>query len=78
MFSHKSRVVTRDPRVVVAMWRDTELYLCESNALSPYWPVNGVQCARYDDWVQWAVLADYNVVWAPIDEQISQGIIILI
>jgi len=57
---------------VVAMWRDEDLYLCESNALSPYWPVNGVQCALYDDWIQWAVLAGYNVVWAPIDEQISQ------
>ena len=65
--------MTRDTRAVVAMWRDHDMYLCESNAVSPYWPVNGVQCAQYDDWIHWAVLADYNVVWAPIDEQISQG-----
>ena len=33
---------------VVALWRDQELFLCESNAKTPYWPVNGVQVSC--DW----------------------------
>jgi len=58
---------------VVAMWRDLELYLCESNAFSPYWPVNGVQCNRYEEWTQYALGADYNVVWAPMEQSINDG-----
>ena len=57
----------------VALWRDEDLYMCESNAKSPYWPVNGVQCNSFDDWIMYASLADYNYVWAPVDESISRG-----
>ena len=59
--------------LVVAMWREQELYLCESNAFSPYWPVNGVQCNKYEEWTQYALGADYNVVWAPMEQSISDG-----
>ena len=31
----------------VAMWKDTELFVCESNAKSGYWPINGIQCNKY-------------------------------
>ena len=26
--------------------------ICESNALSPYWPTNGIQCNPYLDWLE--------------------------
>ena len=31
----------------VAMWKDGELFVCESNAKSGYWPINGIQCNKY-------------------------------
>ena len=31
----------------VAMWKDSELFVCESNAKSGYWPINGIQCNKY-------------------------------
>ena len=56
----------------VALWRGLELLICESNAKSPYWPVNGVQCTLYERWLELAAAADYNLVWAPLDRQLSQ------
>ena len=51
----------------VALWRDDQLFICESNAKSAYWPVNGVQCNSYNDWVGYAADNGYNVVWVPLD-----------
>ena len=31
----------------VAMWNEDELFICESNAKSGYWPINGIQCNPY-------------------------------
>ena len=31
---------------------NVSLQICESNALSPYWPTNGVQCNAYSDWLE--------------------------
>ena len=56
----------------VALWRGLQLYICESNAHSPYWPVNGVQCNLYRHWLDLAQAADYNLVWAPLDRKISE------
>ena len=51
----------------VALWRDGNLQvgvnslkfnqsvfsqICESNAFSPYWPTNGIQCNPYLDWLE--------------------------
>ena len=58
----------------VAMWREGRLEVCESNALTPYWPVNGVQCNAWSNWTQFALAADYNVVWAPLEPELSQGL----
>ena len=59
--------------VGMAMWRDEELFICESNALSPYWPVNGIQCNPYDDWMEYGRLNGYNVVWAPLSRNLADG-----
>ena len=67
--------VTRDtcPASAVAMRRQGRLEVCESNALTPYWPVNGVQCNPWTNWTQYALAADYNVVWAPLKPEISRS-----
>ena len=31
----------------VALWREEELLVCESNAATPYWPDNGIQCCPW-------------------------------
>jgi len=55
----------------VALWRDGTLHICESNALSPYWPINGIQCNPYLDWLEFGRLAGYNTVWAPLSAERS-------
>ena len=40
--------------------------MCESNAKSPYWPVNGIQCNTFEDWMEYGRLNDYNAVWVPL------------
>ena len=47
-----------------------QLYLCESNAKSPYWPINGIQCNSYEDWMEQGRQNGYNVVWAPLDRKL--------
>lgn len=48
-----------------------QLFLCESNALSPYWPTNGIQCNTYEDWMEQGRNNGYNVVWVPLDRQLA-------
>ena len=55
----------------IALWKENQLYLCESNAKSPYWPINGIQCNTYDDWMEFGRRNGYNVVWAPLDRDLS-------
>ena len=55
----------------IALWRDDQLFLCESNAKSPYWPVNGIQCNTYDDWMEYGRRNGYNVVWAPLNRELA-------
>ena len=44
--------------------------MCESNAKSPYWPVNGIQCNTFEDWMEFGRKNGYNVVWAPLDRNL--------
>lgn len=54
----------------VALWIDGELYICESTAVSSYWPVNGIQKTPYKEWLKLAEQAGYNVVHAPLNEAV--------
>jgi len=58
----------------VALWKDDELFICESNALSPYWPVNGIQCTPYHDWLEYGADNGYNTVWAPLEKDKSDAL----
>ncbi|XP_023336294.1 uncharacterized protein LOC111707424 isoform X2 [Eurytemora carolleeae] len=55
----------------IALWRNETLYICESNAKSAYWPVNGIQCNLYKDWIEYGRRNGYNVVWVPLKEEIK-------
>lgn len=45
----------------IALWIDGELYVCESTIKSKYWPTNGVQKTPWDQWLDQAEKASYNV-----------------
>jgi hypothetical protein len=45
---------------------DGQMHICESTAKDSYWPVNGIQCTPYAQWVDQALAAGYNVVHAPL------------
>lgn len=45
----------------IALWIDGELYVCESTMKSKYWPTDGVQKTPWDQWIDQAEKADYNV-----------------
>ena len=49
-----------------------QLFLCESNAKSPYWPVNGIQCTPWDTWMEYGKANGYNAVWAPLKRNLTQ------
>ena len=59
--------------VAMAVWKEDELLMCESNALSPYWPVNGIQCNTYEDWMEYGRRNGYNVVWAPLSRDLTES-----
>jgi len=40
--------------------------VCESTVKNSYWDRDGVQCNLYDDWVEAAYRAGYQVVWSPL------------
>jgi len=48
---------------------DGQKIVCESQT-AVYWPRDGVQCNPWDQWVQWALDAEYNVVVMPLDPAI--------
>ena len=52
----------------VCSWIDDELYVLESQD-GWYWPKKGIQRNKWDDWVQWAHNADFNVALLPIREE---------
>lgn len=42
------------------------LFICESNAAGAYWPVNGIQCNSWSQWLEYAEAAQLNVVLLPL------------
>ena len=52
----------------VFTWMDGELYVVESQD-GWYWPRRGVQKNKWEDWIQWAYNADFNVVILPLKEE---------
>ena len=52
----------------VCSWIDDELYVLESQD-GWYWPKKGIQRNKWDDWIQWAHNADFNVALLPIREE---------
>ena len=52
----------------ICSWMDGELYVFEAQA-ALYWPRNGIQKNKFDDWVQWAHNADFNAVLLPLREE---------
>lgn len=60
---------------VEAVWdhRDgkSDLYICESQD-SWYWPHGkGLQCNIYEDWMQWAQNAGFNVAHLPLSKEVA-------
>ena len=58
----------RSGHSVVCTWIDDELYIVESQS-GWYWPRSGIQKNKFDDWIQWAHNADFNVAWLPLKEE---------
>ena len=52
----------------VCSWYGDELYVLESQD-GWYWPRHGIQKNKWDDWIQWAHNADFNVVLLPLKEE---------
>jgi hypothetical protein len=59
---------SRSAHSTMAMWRDGELYVIESQA-AWYWPRSGIQKNKWDDWIQWAQNADFNIALIPLKEE---------
>jgi len=56
----------------IALRMDGALHVCESTTNSMYWPVNGVQCTPWAQWIKQAHAADYNVVHLPLSPHFAQ------
>ena len=54
----------------IAMWdkTDGELYVTESQA-GWYWPRDGIQRNKWENWIKWVKNADMNVVLIPMKEE---------
>ena len=53
---------------VVCAWKDNELYVLEAQDAF-YWPRRGIQKNKWEDWIKWANLAEFNVVHLPLREE---------
>lgn len=58
----------RTGHTAVCSWIDNELYVLESQD-GWYWPTKGIQRTKWEQWVEWAYNADYNVVILPLREE---------
>lgn len=52
----------------VAAWIDGELYILESQD-GWYWPKRGIQRNKWEQWVEWAHNADFNVAFLPLKDE---------
>jgi len=50
----------------ITMRFNGELHVCESTVDSGYWPTNGVQKTPWNQWLQQAMAAEYQVVLSPL------------
>eukprot|EP01126_Amoeba_proteus_P047396 TRINITY_DN5401_c0_g1_i18.p1 TRINITY_DN5401_c0_g1~~TRINITY_DN5401_c0_g1_i18.p1 ORF type:complete len:504 (+),score=105.11 TRINITY_DN5401_c0_g1_i18:327-1838(+) len=57
----------------ILMWVNNELYVCESTTSSAYWPNNGIQMTPFDEWMDLAEKANYNVVHLPLDTKVADS-----
>jgi len=55
----------------IAMWMDGVLNVCESTVKSAYWPTDGIQCHEWDEWMNLAQAASYNVVHLPLSDEMA-------
>jgi len=57
----------------VAFWSDIDgemdLYILESQA-GWYWPRDGIQMNKFDQWIQWADDASFNIVILPLKDEV--------
>ena len=58
----------RTGHTCVCSWMDGELYVLEAQD-AWYWPREGIQKNKWDDWIQWAYNADFNAVLLPLREE---------
>ena len=58
----------RSGHSAVCTWMNGELYVIESQD-GWYWPKSGIQRNKWEDWLQWAYLADFNVALLPLKEE---------
>jgi hypothetical protein len=52
----------------VCSWIDGELYVLESQD-GWYWPNAGIQRTKWEQWIEWAYNADFNVAILPLKEE---------
>ena len=52
----------------VCAWMDGELYVFESQS-GWYWPKENIQKTKWDEWIQYAYNADFNVILLPLREE---------
>lgn len=45
------------------------IHIAESTTKDSYWPTNGIQATPYKLWMQQALAAGYNTVWAPLSPE---------
>ena len=59
----------RSGHSAVCTWMDDgDLYVIESQD-GWYWPKSGIQRNKWEDWLQWAYIADFNVALLPLKEE---------
>ena len=67
----------RTGHVTIAVWKDDELYVCESTDASPfgsYWPPPyGIIHTPFDEWVQLAIKAGFVVDILPLSKDASSA-----
>ena len=54
--------------VAVCSWIDGELYVLESQD-AWFWPNAGIQRTKWEQWIEWAYNADFNVAILPLREE---------
>jgi len=59
---------SRAGHCTMALWRDGELWVVESQD-AWYWPRKGIQKNKFEDWIQWAENADFNVVLVQLNDE---------